>query len=269
MRQLFRAAHWDFARRQTGLDLLQDATGFTTNEQVKNNWPVTVGAGTVGMRPWTYEYRWPPDAVKVRFLPEPWNGNQGSPAPPGNYAIPAVPLWQGQQDVHLARQVPRRFLVANDLIPNLTGAPMAWNQIADTANNMGQGLTSQTVILANHKNATAVITALITYPDQWDPLFQEAFCAVLAERCALALVRDAKAAIAVRDRQIGIAKAALDSARLQNNNEGWNSTSHYPDWLAIRDSGSEWGRGGLGRGSGLGVTSYGHDAYQFSNSSAY
>src|ERR1700722_10896555 len=59
LRQLLRKCHWNFARRQTDLNLLQDATGQTTQYQQQNNLPVTVGTGTVGMRPWIYEYSWP------------------------------------------------------------------------------------------------------------------------------------------------------------------------------------------------------------------
>jgi hypothetical protein len=273
MRQLFRGAHWAFARRQDQLVLLQDATGYTTQLQIANNWPNTVGPGTIGMRPWIYEYRWPPDCVAVRFCPEPWPGTGEIPAPPpGNIAInTAVPQMTGQPSGAIAtvRQIPRRFLVTNDVIPNLQGQQPTWNQVPDTSTTMGQGLTTQTVILCNHKWATAVYTALITYPDQWDPLFQEAFVALLAERCALALVQDRKSAIAIRNEQIQIAKAALDVARIRDGNEGFTTVDHEPDWIRIRSSGSRWGINGPNDGGfGMGVLSYGWDSVSFSDGGA-
>lgn len=270
MRQLYRGAHWNFSRRQIDLVMLQDATGQTTQYQIENSIPNTVGIGTVGMRPWVYSYRWPPDCVAVRFLPEPWREQAGA-IPPGNITSPnpTVPQFTGQSSVALARQFPRRFLVANDVIPNLLGQPIAWNQVPDTAMTMGQGLTSQTVILCNHKHATAVCTALITYPDQWDPLFQEAFVAMLAERVAMSLVPDRKAALAVRDEQIKIAKSALDQARIRDGNEMWLSTDHTPDWIRIRSSGARWGNEGPSGFGGLGVLGYGWDTVSFGNGSAY
>lgn len=270
MRQLFRGCHWNFSRREVELVMLQDATGFTQQQQIANGIPNTVGPGTIGMRPWVYSYRWPPDAVKVRFLPEPWAQTSGS-VPPGNITTnPAgTPLFTGQSNMATARQVPRRFLVTNDVIPNLTGQQYEFNQVADTSTTMGQGLDTQTVILCNHQFAIAVCTMLITYPDQWDPLFQEAFVAMLAERVAMSLVPDRKAAIAVRDTQIKIAMAALMQARIQDGNESWTSTDITPDWLRIRNSGTRWGNEGPGGFGALGVLSYGWDSVSFGNGSAY
>lgn len=271
LRQLSRAAHWNCLRKQAELVMVQDATGYTSQQQIASGFPNTVGPGTVGMRPWIYSYRWPPDCVKVRFVPEPWcQTTKGfPPPPPGNFAIPQVPLFTGQSNIATARQIPRRFLVTNDVIPNLSGQQIAWNQVPDTSTTMGQGLTSQTVILCNHQFATAVYTALITYPDQWDPLFQEAFVALLAERCAMALVSDRKAALAVKAEQIQVTKAALDQARVSDGNEGVTSTDLEPDWIRIRSSGGRWGNEGGGGYGGLGVLGYGWDTVSFSNGSAY
>jgi hypothetical protein len=267
LRQISRAVHWNCLRKKAELVLLNDATGQTAQQQIAAGTAVTVGRGTVGKRPWIYEYRWPPDCLKVRFVPR-THGDERSPAPPGNYAIPATPLYTGQANIQFAREVPARFLVTNDVIPNLVGAPANWSDIPDTSQTMGQGLTSQTVILTNHRHATAVYTALITYPDQWDPLFQEVFIAMLAIRVALPLVPDRKAALAVREEQIKIAKMALDQARMSDGQEGVHSTDVVPDWLRIRASGG--GRWGGERGDeGLGVLGYGHEACSLGNGSAY
>ncbi len=249
LRQLLRAVHWNFARRRASLVLLNDATGQTTQAQINAGQPVTVGTGTVGMRPWVYEYRWPVDCVKVRFVPRD-NCGVSSPAPSGNYAIPPTPLYTGQASIAFGREVPTRFLVTNDLVPNLVGYPGSWSEIPDTSQTMGQALSNQTVILTNTQYAACVYTALVTYPDQWDPLFQEAFVAMLAIRGASSLVPDRKDAMAVRDHQIAIAKAALDQARVSDGNEGWTSTDQRVDWLQIRNGYAWGGRGELLDGPG-------------------
>lgn len=68
--QLHRAVHWDFARKQADMVLLADATGQTAN------------VGDKVIRPWIYEYEWPIDCMKVRFVP--FNFNQHPAVPPGN-----------------------------------------------------------------------------------------------------------------------------------------------------------------------------------------
>src|SRR4051812_43011774 len=74
LRQLLRAANWDMARKQAPLLLLADATGNTAN------------VGTVVPQPWTYEYAYPTDCVRVRFIPA--NPNTSSPAvPTGNISL--------------------------------------------------------------------------------------------------------------------------------------------------------------------------------------
>lgn len=269
LRQISRGANWNCLRKKVALVLLNDATGQTTQQQINDGGPVTVGPGTVGMRPWLYEYRWPTDCLKVRFVPRDHNGER-PPTPNGNLAIPPTPLFTGQTDVQFAREVPTRFLVTNDSVPNLVGVPENWADVPDTSQILGQGLTSQTVILTNHRHATAVYTALITYPDQWDSLFQEAFVAMLAIRVALPLVPDHKMALSVRAQQVGIAKAALDQARISDGNEGFTSVDQRVDWLRIRNSAG--GRfGGRGWGDEGGGTLWGGwDAVGgLDNSSAY
>ena len=57
LRQLTRAANWNFCRRQAPLLSLADATGTTQN------------VGTNVIPPWTYEYAYPIDAARIRFVP--------------------------------------------------------------------------------------------------------------------------------------------------------------------------------------------------------
>jgi hypothetical protein len=249
LRQISRGANWNCLRKRVSPVLLNDATGQTTQQQINAGAPITVGPGTPGMRPWVYEWKWPTDCLKVRFVPLDQDG-ENPPVPPGNRAIPATPLYTGQTDVRFARDVPTRFLVTNDAVPNLIGAAQSWTDIPDTSQTLGQGLTSQTVILTNHRRVAVVYTALITYVDQWDPLFQEAFVAMLAIRSAMSLVPDRKMALEVRNQQVAIAKAALDQARISDGQEGWHNTDIVPDWLRIRNAvgGRFGGRGDEGGG---------------------
>jgi len=242
---------------------LQDATGQTSQQQIAEGInPPFVGSGTPGMIPWTYEYAWPIDCVKARFVPTSFN-NAGSNVPTGNISLPSNPLMSGLNQQPFGRQVPARFLVGTDTIPALIGAPTTWDQIPDTATTMGQGLASQTVILTNQSRADLVYTSLITYVDQWDPLFGQAFVSLLASCFAMPLVTDRKAATSIRNEQIAICKAALDQARVSDGNEGWTSVDHVPDWLRVRSraGGLDW--------NGAGVLGYGHDACMFGDGIAY
>lgn len=266
LRQILRAVHWNFARTQSPLTLLNDATGQTTAAQIAAGQdPVTVGTGTVGQRPWIYEYAWPVNAVKARFVPvQMYNPSQ---AVPGNISLPSTPPMTGMQSaVPFARLIPARFTVAQDFVPNLIGVPAAWSEIPDTSQTMGQALAQQTVILTNQPNATLVYTSLMTYPDQWDPLFSQAFIALLASLVAASLIDDVRARIAVRDDQIKVAKMALEQARITDGNEGNFSLDHVPDWIRVRNGGSRWG-GGLDAGPG--VYSYGWDAAGFPDGSSF
>jgi len=249
MRSILRSAHWNFARARSALILLNDASGQTTKYQKQQNQPITVGCGTPGMRPWIYEYAWPIDCVKARFVPMAMN-HVGA-VPTGNIAMPSNPLMSGiNQSSQFTRQIPAPFLVAQDVVPNMTGKQQQWDNVPQTAQTMGQALTSQTVILTNQRCADLVYTALVTYPDQWDTLFQQAFVAMLASYLAMPLVSERKNAVAIRDEQIKVAKMVLDQARISDGNEGWNQADIMPDWMRARNA------GGFGRGFGLG---YGND----------
>jgi hypothetical protein len=103
LRQLLRAAHWNFARKTAPLVLLADATGQTPN------------VGTQVAVPWTYEYEYPIDSMKVRFIP--WNPqSQSVGVPPNNIAIPSTPIMPnlGQPPLLGQRIIPARFTEAMD-----------------------------------------------------------------------------------------------------------------------------------------------------------
>lgn len=266
LRQLFRSAHWNFSRKRVLLTLLNDATGQTTAQQIAAGInPATVGTGTPGMCPWIYEYAWPIDCVKARFVPMTLQNGLGAPA--GNIALPPNPLMSGLNQSPFQRQIPARFLVGTDAIPNLVGVPDSWDQIPDTSTTMGQGLVSQTVILTNQPCASLVYTQLITYPDQWDPLFTQAFVSLLASYLAMPLVPDRKQATQIRTEMISIVKSSLDHARVIDGDEGWTTTNREASWIKARNTG---GFGGSGVGwDGMGVLNYSWEACSFSDGSCY
>jgi hypothetical protein len=268
LRQISRAAHWNCLRHRATMKLLQDSTGNTTNQQQSEGVPITVGRGTIGMRPWTYEYAWPTDCVKARFVPMSLRFT-GTGVPPGNIALPSNPLMSGLNQGPYHWQRPARFVVSNDDVPNLQGAITDWSQLPDTATTLGQGLTSQTVILTNQPCAELVYTRLITYPDQWDPLFRQAFVAYLGSQVVMALTPDRKLGVSIREEQIKVCKQCLDFARISDGDEGWFSVDHVPDWLRTRNSGPFGSRWSAGGGDEMGVLNYGYDSIAFSDGSAY
>jgi len=251
--QLLRAAHWDFARKTAPLTLLADATTNTPN------------VGTLVPVPWLYEYAYPIDCMKARFVP--WNPLQNPGAPAGNIALPQVPLSPGlgQQPPTGQRLRPARFTVATDFnYPPIQGQ-VTWEV---------QGVSPQgrTVVLTNVKQAQLVYTALMLYPSVWDPLFRAAMVAYLASEVALPLSKDKKFGLQLRAEQIKIAKEKITQARITDGNEGWYTTSHIPDWMTARNTGgvAGYGGGGLGALDGSpGVLGYVWDAIGFADNSAY
>ena len=256
LQQLLRAAHWDFARQQTPLQLLADATGQTAN------------AGSLVPTPWTYEYAYPIDCLKARFVPR--NYLAPGNTVPGNIALPATPLTTGTVTPQLpSRIVPARFTIATDgNYPAVTQAP-SWDQQVEWWEVQGISPANRTVILTNVESASLVYTALVPYPNLWDALFQEAMVALLAARIALPLAEDKKLGLTLRQQNLVIAKAAVEQARVTNGNETWTNTDSIPDYIRVRSSGA--GRAYNGSmDAEAGVLGYGWDAMAFDgNSSAF
>lgn len=231
MRQLMRAAHWNWCRKTAELVLLADATGQTAN------------VGSTVPIPWTYEYAWPIDCLKVRFIP--WNYYQTPTVPSGNIAIPTVPLTTGFNSAPLTGQrlIPSRFVIATD--PNYPPPP--GQLIFDTP---GESPIARTVILSNVQNAQCVYTAFNPYPTVWDPLFREAFVAMLAQKIALPLAKDKKFGMQMRKENIEIAKACIKAARVADGNDGWFSSDIRVDWMATRNIGNRDGQWWFSDGPG-------------------
>lgn len=245
LRQLLRAAHWNFARKQAPLSLLADASANTPN----------VGTLTVGG--FAYEYQYPIDCMKARFVPWQPSSAQVS-APAGNIQPPnpSLPLMPGlNNDNALAsRMRPARFLEAMDVNYPPPAGTLTWEV---------QGVSPQgrTVICTNVKDAQIVYTALMNYPSNWDAQFRAAFVAYLAAEIALPVwtKRDRKFGLQVRDEQIKIAAGKITQARITDGNEGWFSSDISVDWIRTRFSGAGRGGGGWGDSGGPGILFSGLD----------
>ena len=196
--QLLRGANWDFARKTAPLTLLADATGNTPN------------VGTLVPVPWTYEYAYPTDCCKARFIP--WNQATQNPGiPPGNIVPSATPspivTGLGNPQIGSGIVRPARFVIANDSNYPPPAGSTSWEV-------QGVSPSSRTVILTNVQSAYLVYTALILYPSQWDSLFRAALVSYLASEIALPLAQDKKLGLAMRAQNIQIFKAKLEQARL-------------------------------------------------------
>lgn len=248
LRDVLRGVHWNFARRQSALTLLQDITGLSASP---------VGTGTVGMRPWIYEYQWPIDGLKARFVP--------ATMYPG--AATSPPIMTGLQATPWAFQRPAPFVVGSDVNTANPGVPGSWAGYPEPA--QGQGGPTQTVILTNQPNATLVYTALVTNPEEWDPSFRQAFVAVFASFLAMPVLPDKKMAMQVRAQQVAAAKRALDAARVTDGNEGFTSVNREASWMRARNSGYGSGWNGWGNFGGWGDCYIGYGSVGMGDGSAY
>jgi hypothetical protein len=241
--QLLRGAPWAFARKQEPLLLLADATGQTTN----------VGTSVPGNQ-FIYEYAYPIDTARIRYIP--WNPFQNPGAPSNNIQPPnpQAPIMTGGVGASAGtggRIRPSRYLVTND--PNYS-APAGSNAGAV----QGQSPIGNTVILSNVQNASCVYTFDATYPSLWDHLFRSAMVAYLASEIALPLWvdKDKKFGLEIRTQQIQIAKSKIAEARIADGNEMWASSDIQVDWMRSRNTGGAgWGFGQ--GGSDIGAGGYG------------
>ena len=253
----------DLRAEVRAVDVVADATGQTPD------------VGTQVIAPWTYEYEYPIDCVKARFLP--WNSNPQQPNPPLMTGLQQPPL-------NAVRLVPAPFLVTSDsTYPVTTGVPPAWSQYPEWWLTEGSGPVSRSVVLTNvptqpQSNAATVFpslvyTALVIYPSQWDDLFGEAMVAFLGQKLALTLCKDKKLGLALRGEMIKTAREAISEARAMSANESGypQTTDHTPDWIRGRDQGGAgwWGGGNGGGWSGPGVLGYGWSDAYFADGSVY
>jgi hypothetical protein len=92
------------------------------------------------------------------------------------------------------------------------------------------------VILTNACRSQAVYTARIDNVDLWDPMLQNAVIGALgAWLCSPVSGSDEKKKLA-----IAIASGLITQARISDGNEGITTTDHEPDWMRVRNSGSNF-----------------------------
>lgn len=256
LRTLLRAVHWDFARQVAPLTMLADASGQTED------------VGTTVVAPWAYEYAYPTNCMKARFLPA--NFENPNQIPEDNTQLPDVPATTVTSQPPYAtgaRLVPAPFLVSMDTNYPIDGASN-WMDV------QGVSPVGRVVILTNINLAQLVYTSFMPYPSMWDAQFRAAMVAYLAAEIALPLSVDKKFGLVMRDRNIIIAKNKIMDARVTNGNEASfpQTTDHLPDWMRMRDAGGGygtpwtgggiWGDGGWGW-NGVGFMGYGWDSSVF------
>lgn len=192
---VFRAAHWNSARKQAQLSLLKAAVGTPENP-----------AGLLAQPPipWRYEYGYPSDCLKVRFV-----------MPNPNQPIPG--------------QAPLMTNVGVTNIPLVnTGLPFVPAIDEDANGNQIK------VILTNARMAQGVYTARIANVDLWDPSLQNAVVGALAAWAATPLSGS-------MDRMklaVMMASSLIKAARDSDGNEGITSADYIPDWMQVRNAGS-------------------------------
>jgi len=196
MQALERSAHWNFARFQAPLTLLNSAV---KSDGTANPAPPPV--------PWLYEYAVPSDCLKIRFLQPYFNPMAGVPLVPFTTGMTATPLWYNSPAVP--------FVVGNDKISPDGVAPA----------------TPTKVILTNHPQAIAVYTADYTQtPDLWDSSFAIAAETYLSMWLVNALARNKD----LWADQARLVMEIVGQARVSDGNEGLTTVDHLPDWMRIR-----------------------------------
>lgn len=167
--------------------------------------------------PWLYAYAYPADCLNLRYIVPSYPANSGStPLFPVNVA---APTWLPSDG-----QIPYKIQTVN----------------------FGNGPVK--CVLTNQDMAQAVYTLNNPNPAAWDSLFQEAMVAALGAFLVPALSLD----LALLDRCIKQAEAAIAIARAKDGNEGVTTMDHLPDWMQARLGGTGW----YSYGFGLGITGY-------------
>lgn len=184
---LHRSAHWNCMRKQLALTQLKAAI---VNGAASSDPPSI---------PWLYEYAYPSDCLKARFI-----------LPYYNTDYTGVP-----------------FTTADSVAPSLlTGPPVKFIVATDT-NAQGKVIR---VILTNMPQAILVYTARIEDPDMWDPHFLNAASSTLAAWFVNALM--GKRTLMLDS--ISVAKEIILEARVSDGNEGLENADSLPDWMRVR-----------------------------------
>lgn len=201
---IFRAANWNCARRQGDLTLLKARIGAPENP-----------SGTLPQPPypWLFEYAYPNDCLKVRFV---------MPLPGMPTAGQAPLMTNGGVNYGMGADTRMPFVPAIDTDAN-------GNQIR--------------VILTNACKAQAIYTGRIDNVDLWDDQLKNAVVGALAAWFCIPVTGSDKMMAARTQMAVGL----LNAARISDGNEGITSVDHVPDWMNIRNAGEFfWGFNGSG-----------------------
>ena len=215
---IFRAANWSTGRYQTPLTLLRAAYGTPENTTSTTNVPPI---------PWLYEYAYPSDCMRMRFV------------------LPNVTQLAGAP-------VPMTGIAANQFPVTSSSCPFIPGIDKDANGNQVR------VILTNVENAVGIYTQLVQDPNLWDSMLQSAVIAALAAYFVNPLNRNA----ALLNERVQIAVAILKEARTANANEAIANQDHEPDFMRIRATGGGfWGALSSGFGVGLPYGASGYGSY--------
>jgi hypothetical protein len=198
IQMMLRAANWDFARAQATLTLYKQAI-LSTGEP----------SPTPPPQPFLFEYIYPTDCLKVRFV-----------LPTVNVTGVTPPL-----------------TTAPGVVPFVGPAPTAIPFVIGTDKD-AQGNPIK-VLLTNLPAAQCIYTRdLSGYPDQWDMLFTSGATALLGAYFINALARNA----AQYQAAVAMSKSIIDEARMANGNEAINDIDREASWVrARRTGGNPWG----------------------------
>ncbi len=197
-RALLRLAPWSFARYQTNLALIAAAGNTPENPNNAPPFPPV---------PWTYEYAWPQDCIRLRQVKPPYYPPGETPENSGLVLMPG-------------------FIAAPMTMPGQFGNKPSY-QIGLDYDASGNQIK---VIMSCIEDAIIVYTALVDDPNLWDDEFSEAFVFMLASHLVGALIGDKQLDKALYEKA---ANAAI-TAWAVDANEQPLSPSHTPDWIKVR-----------------------------------
>jgi hypothetical protein len=220
---LLRAAHWNFARYQGPLTVL--------TQTINPDGTIPTYAPPL---PWLYEYAYPSDCIKARFILPYFDSMAGVPLVPFTLGQSATPMWANSPAVP--------FIVNSDSRPISASTPPI------------------KVILSNHPSARLVYTADYSQlPDLWDASFSIAAETYLSMWLVNALARNKE----LWQDQAKLVMEVVGQARVSDGNEGLTTVDHLPDWMRVR--------GALGATGWYfdNQCYYGWDALGFPSGSAY
>lgn len=193
---LFRAAPWGFATKQTFLTQLR---AVMVDGELSDDPPP---------QPWLYEYAYPSDCIRGRFILPNFRPTSSSGG---------VPLTT-YSNVNYAQS---RYWA---------GEPIPWKLGLDLSPEEDVDIK---VIFCNIPQAQLVYTKQVDDPNLWDAQFLNAASTYLGVWLLNSLGRNSQG---FRD-QIALAMDIIRQARADDGNEGNTTVDNTPDWIRIRGGG--------------------------------